>query len=102
MRSHTRAAFTAATALTLALTTAACASDDSPETPAATDQTTSAEATGVVILEDGWAKATGTDMAGVFGTIRNPGDDDLHLYATASTAMSAPAPSPPCISTNIA
>ncbi|MEH6382254.1 MAG: copper chaperone PCu(A)C, partial [Dietzia cercidiphylli] len=79
MRSHTRAAFAAATALTLALTTAACASDDSPETPAATDQTTSAEATGVVVLDDGWAKATGTDMAGVFGTIRNPGDDDLHL-----------------------
>ena len=77
--SHTRAAFAAATALTLALSTAACASDDSPGTTGATDQTTSAEATGAVILDDGWAKATGTDMAGVFGTIRNPGEDDLHL-----------------------
>lgn len=82
--SHTRAfnkraAFAAATALTLALSTAACASDDSPGTTGATDQTTSAEAAGAVILDDGWAKATGTDMAGVFGTIRNPGEDDLHL-----------------------
>ncbi|MFN3338673.1 MAG: copper chaperone PCu(A)C [Dietzia sp.] len=79
MRSHTRAAFAAATALTLALTMAACASDDSPEATGTPDQTTSAETTGVVILDDGWAKATGTDMSGVFGTIRNPGDDDVHL-----------------------
>ncbi|WP_216692914.1 copper chaperone PCu(A)C [Dietzia psychralcaliphila] len=79
MRSHTRAALAAATALTLALTTAACSSDDSPEATGSTDQTSSAEATGVVILEDGWAKATDTDMSGVFGTIRNPGSDDVHL-----------------------
>ncbi|MET3862282.1 copper(I)-binding protein [Dietzia sp. 2505] len=89
MRSHTRAAFAAATALTLALSMAACASDDSPEntgasddsteTTSASDQTTSAESAGVVVLEDGWAKATDSDMSGVFGIIRNQGDDDLHL-----------------------
>ncbi|WP_194861572.1 copper chaperone PCu(A)C [Dietzia sp. SYD-A1] len=83
-RTHTRAVFAAATALTLALTTAACASDDPAQTSVAADQATSAEAAGVVILDDGWVKATDTDMSGVFGTLRNPGDVDLHLTGVSS------------------
>ncbi|MFN3601097.1 MAG: copper chaperone PCu(A)C [Dietzia sp.] len=74
MRSHTRAAFAAATALTLALTTAACATDDASDATANPGETGS-----VVVLDDGWVKATDTDMSGVFGTIRNPGNDDVHL-----------------------
>ena len=73
-RTRTRAALVAASALALALTTA-CATDD-PATDTATD--TGAAAT-TVTFEDGWAKATDTDMSGVFGTITNPGDTDLHL-----------------------
>ncbi|MBB1051823.1 copper chaperone PCu(A)C [Dietzia sp. CW19] len=79
MRSHTRAAFTAATALTLALTTAACSGDEATEATGTTGETTIIETTTVVIFDDGWAKATGTDMSGVFGIIRNPGDGDVHL-----------------------
>lgn len=78
MRTHTRAALAAATALTLALATA-CAADDGTDTaadPAA--ETTSADRA-LVTFDDGWAKATDTEMAGVFGTIRNPGDTELHL-----------------------
>ncbi|MBB1017137.1 copper chaperone PCu(A)C [Dietzia sp. DQ11-71] len=73
MRTHTRAAFAAASALALALTTA-CATDndDTAAASAGADTTT-------VTFEDGWAKATGTGMTGVFGTITNPGDTDLHL-----------------------
>ena len=67
MRSLTRAG-AAASALALALTMSACASDDTTE---ATDTT--------VVLEDGWAKATDQEMTGVFGTLRNPGDADVHL-----------------------
>ncbi|EYT56837.1 hypothetical protein H483_0116900 [Dietzia sp. UCD-THP] len=90
-RTYTRAVVAAATALTLALSTAACASDD-PDRPSddpaqtsvASDQTASAEGAGVVTLDDGWVKATDTDMSGVFGTLRNTGDDDLHLTGVSS------------------
>lgn len=86
MRTHTRAAFVAASALALALT-AACATDDTDTTTAATpaaaadtaDSTADSTAPTTVTFEDGWAKATGTEMTGVFGTITNPGDTDLHL-----------------------
>lgn len=73
MRTHTRAAFAAASALALALTTA-CATDndDTAAASAGADTTT-------VTFDDGWAKATDTEMSGVFGTIRNPGDTDLQL-----------------------
>ena len=75
MRTHTRAAFAAATALALALT-AACGTDD-----ADTADSTAAEngTSATVTFDDGWAKATDTEMSGVFGTIRNDGDTDLHL-----------------------
>lgn len=69
MRTHTRAAFAAATALTLALATVACTSDD-----------TAADAPAPLItFDDGWAKATDSSMSGVFGTISNPGETDVHL-----------------------
>ncbi|KAA0918304.1 copper chaperone PCu(A)C [Dietzia sp. ANT_WB102] len=70
MRTYTRTALVAAGAFVLALTTA-CSTNDP-------DTITGANA-GAVVLEDGWAKATDTDMSGVFGTIRNPGESDLHL-----------------------
>ena len=75
MRTHTRAAFAAATALALALT-AACGTDDADTGDAAAE---TGAATTLVTFDDGWAKATDTEMSGVFGTIRNPGDSDLHL-----------------------
>ena len=73
MRTYTRAAFAAASALALALTVG-CATDDADTTSASTGTETS-----TVTFDDGWAKATDTDMSGVFGTIHNPGDTDLHL-----------------------
>lgn len=75
MRTHTRAAFAAATALALALT-AACGTDDADTGDAAAE---TGAATTLVTFDGGWAKATETAMSGVFGTIRNPGDSDLHL-----------------------
>lgn len=70
MRTYTRTALATAGALALALT-AACSIDDTPA-PADTG-------TGLVVFQDGWAKATEGEMSGVFGTIRNPGDTELHL-----------------------
>lgn len=90
MRTHTRAALAAATALALALT-AACATDDTDTTTAATPaaaadtaHTADSGASTTVTFDDGWAKATGTEMTGVFGTITNPGDADLHLTGVES------------------
>ncbi|USX45472.1 copper chaperone PCu(A)C [Dietzia kunjamensis] len=83
MRTHTRAAIAAATALALALT-AACASDDTDTTTAAAADTADSGASTTVTFDDGWAKATGTEMTGVFGTITNPGDTDLHLIGVES------------------
>ena len=74
MRTHTRAALAAATALALALT-AACGTDDADTA----DDTAAENGATTVTFDDGWAKATDTEMSGVFGTIRNPGDTDLHL-----------------------
>lgn len=74
MRTHTRAAVAAASALALALT-AACATDDT-DTDTAADTGTE---TATVTFDDGWAKATDTEMSGVFGSIRNPGDTELRL-----------------------
>lgn len=72
MRTHTRSSLVALGALALALTTACSTGEE--DTTAATNT-----GTDLVVLEDGWAKATDTDMSGVFGTIRNPGDAELHL-----------------------
>ncbi|MBB1012534.1 hypothetical protein BXY47_3236 [Dietzia kunjamensis] len=91
MRTHTRAALVAASAFALALT-AACATDDTDTTTAATpaaaadtaDSTADSTAPTTVTFDDGWAKATGTEMTGVFGTITNPGDADLHLIGVES------------------
>ena len=91
MRTHTRAALAAASALALALTTTACATDDTDTTTAATPaaaadtaHTADSTASTTVTFDDGWAKATGTEMTGVFGTITNPGDADLHLTGVES------------------
>lgn len=70
MRTYTRTALSTAGALALALT-AACSTDDTPA-PAETG-------TDLVVFEDGWAKATDGEMSGVFGTIRNPSDTEMHL-----------------------
>ncbi|EFV92370.1 hypothetical protein ES5_06272 [Dietzia cinnamea P4] len=88
VRTHTRAAFAAASALALALTVTACATDDTDTTtaatPAAAADTADSAASTPVTFDDGWAKATGTEMTGVFGTITNPGDTDLHLIGVDS------------------
>lgn len=85
MRTHTRAAFAAACALALALTVTACATDDTDTTTAATPAAAAdSAASTTVAFDDGWAKATGTEMTGVFGTITNPGDTDLHLIGVDS------------------
>lgn len=85
MRTHTRAAFAAASALALALTVTACATDDTDTTTAATPAAAAdTAASTTVTFDDGWAKATGTEMTGVFGTITNPGDTDLHLIGVES------------------
>ncbi|MBB0995422.1 copper chaperone PCu(A)C [Dietzia sp. SLG510A3-3B2-2] len=77
MRTCTRTVLAMAGALALALT-AACGTDDTPD-PAETG-------TDLVVFEDGWAKATDNDMSGVFGTIRNPGDTELHLTGVTGQA----------------
>lgn len=74
MRTYTRTALATAGAFALALT-AACSTDNTPA-PADTGTGTG---TDLVVFQDGWAKATEGDMSGVFGTIRNPGDTELHL-----------------------
>ncbi|UVE96721.1 copper chaperone PCu(A)C [Dietzia sp. B32] len=77
MRTHTRTALAAATALTLALT-AACSTDDADGAVTTTTADTAAS-TATITFDDGWAKATDSEMSGVFGTITNTGDTDLHL-----------------------
>lgn len=85
MRTTSRAALAAATALTLALSSAACAADETTPTTGAsrsaeTSATTgSADATAIVTMDDGWVRATDTEMSGVFGAIRNPGGTDVLL-----------------------
>lgn len=75
MRTHTRtrarAGLAAAAALALALTTA-CSTDDTTENEGGSTGPT-------VEIVDGWAKATDTQMSGVFGTVHNNSDDDVHL-----------------------
>lgn len=83
MRSYTRAAIAAATALTLAAT-AACSTDDtavtsSSDTASSSQSAGSSQGTSLVELEDGWVKATDTDMSGVFGTLRNSSGEELQL-----------------------
>lgn len=83
MRSYTRAAIAAATALTLAATSA-CSTDDTAAT-SSSDAAASSQSAGssqdasLVELEDGWGKATDTDMSGVFGTLRNTSSEELQL-----------------------
>ncbi|MFN3601657.1 MAG: copper chaperone PCu(A)C [Dietzia sp.] len=78
MRTHTRTrtALAAAGALALALTTACSTDEEANTAPTA--------GAGAVVVEDGWAKATDTEMSGVFGTIRNPGDSEVHLTGATS------------------
>lgn len=97
MRTITRAAFAAASALALAVTMTACSSDEAADTAgtatsavgsAATSATGAAgsqtESADVVELADGWVKATDQKMTGVFGTIRNTGSEDVHLTGVTS------------------
>ena len=94
MRTPTRTALAAAAALALALGTAACADDDTTtdadnanaDTTSVTEpagETSDSEA-GVAVFQNGWAKATDDEMSGVFGAIRNIGDEDLHLIGVTS------------------
>lgn len=92
MRSYTRAAIAAVTTLALATATTACATDDSTSGPADASQGTAtsspadaSQGTSLVELEDGWVKATDTEMSGVFGTLRNTSGSDLHLTGVTGT-----------------
>lgn len=69
-----RTALAAATALTLALTSA-CGTDE----PADTTDTADGDDKQTVEIVGGWAKATDTEMSGVFGTIHNNSAEDVHL-----------------------
>lgn len=68
----TRTALAAVTALTLAAT-AACGTEDPAEAAGGADAGQALEIVG------GWAKATDTEMSGVFGTIQNNTPDDVPL-----------------------
>ena len=87
----TRTVLGAAAALALVLGAAACTED----TGSATDTTTGVPATAqpddsgeseaaVVVFQNGWAKATDTDMSGAFGTVRNTGDVEVHITGVSS------------------
>lgn len=70
-------------ALTLGLSLAACGSDTG--TPAgessssSSSTSSSSSSTSALTLTDGWVKATGEDMTGAFGTLKNTGDEDVVL-----------------------
>ena len=88
----TRTALAAAAALALALGTAACtedtdsATDPNTNAPAATSQPNDGgeSEAAVVVFQNGWAKATDTDMSGAFGTLRNTGDVDVRITGVSS------------------
>lgn len=74
-----RTALAAATALTLALTSA-CGTDE----PADTTDTADGDVKQTVEIVGGWAKATDTEMSGVFGTIHNNTPDDVQLVGVSA------------------
>lgn len=96
-RRTTRAALAAGSALALAVALTACGTDDAATDTAAGAGTSLTSAVGdagtdtadtdtdgahgeaPVELTDGWAKATDGDMTGVFGVLRNTGDEDVTL-----------------------
>lgn len=83
-RSARQAVAAASILLAAPLLLTACSS--TPSAPAAADQTSQQEhAAAGVHLMDGWAKAGDTGgMTGFFGTINNPGDEDLTITGLSS------------------
>lgn len=89
-----RAGLAAASALALAVSAGACTTDDSGGTTGTDTAATSTaaagsdpgaeESSGAVAFEDAWAKATDTEMSGVFGTLRNTGTEDVHLVGVSA------------------
>lgn len=86
----TRHAAAAAALASLALVTAtACSSDDSGSTaPSGSSTSVSGSATSQnpsgVEVRDAWIKATDSDMTGVFGTIHNGTDAEVHVVGVSS------------------
>lgn len=87
----TRTVVTAAAALALGLGLAACSEDTGSATsntaePAATSQPNDGgeSEAAVVVFQNGWVKATDTDMSGAFGTLRNTGDVDVRITGVSS------------------
>lgn len=79
-RSLTRSLLALPLAGLLAL--AGCAADEAAEdesTPAAEDTQNSDATAEALVLQDGWVKATEDPMTGVFGTLHNPGEEDVTL-----------------------
>lgn len=71
-------------------TTTAPAGDPTPATTAADSAGAQTEdAAGSLTLEEGWAKATDGEMTGVFGTLVNHGDEDVHLVSVQSPVAGA-------------
>ena len=87
----TRTVVAASAALALGLGLAACSEDTDAATtntaePAATSQPNDGgeSEAAVVVFQNGWAKATDTDMSGAFGTLRNTGDVDVRITGVTS------------------
>lgn len=57
-------------------------SDDQATSPTVADRATAQDEE--LILVDGWVKATSDSMTGVFGTLTNTTDEDLHLVRVQS------------------
>lgn len=87
----TRTVVAAVAALALGLGLAACSEDTGSATsntaePAATSQPNDGgeSEAAVVVFQNGWAKATDTEMSGAFGTLRNTGDVDVRITGVSS------------------
>lgn len=87
----TRTVVAAVAALALGLGLAACSEDAGSATsntaePAATSQPNDGgeSEAAVVVFQNGWAKATDTEMSGAFGTLRNTGDVDVRITGVSS------------------
>lgn len=90
-----RAAMTPALALALAapLVLAGCASGDAAGAAGGSVEHGSGSAASTpaagVALTDGWAKAADEGMTAVFGTLQNPGADDLVVVAATTPAAAS-------------
>lgn len=74
---HFRMPRTLPLALAAALTLGPLAACGTTPTESTTPSATATTAARAITLEDGWVKATSEDMTAVFGTLKNPTDEDV-------------------------